>query len=592
MRETKLFNSDTILSSSKYGNSFMYEQEQQTQKRRIKKLQWFFVLLLVLGYFAAALAQTGLNDINLNAESVFEPTIKDAVKLGDLPEIKDTVKKIANINYGIISTPLVSKYEVIPIDAAKMQNEPLSKLYHSLLKVGMGTYTTPYGEFWVNSLRTRDVAYGLHLKHLSSSSHLKDVGYSGFSDNEGEIYGKKFYKKHTLTGEFNYKRNVSRFYGYDTTENKLDKDYTKQRYQLFEPVVKLQSHYTDSSKINHTIKLGYYNLKDLYNVAENNIKLNTVFNTFINKERLFVAFDADYYNHKLPNDTFNDVIIKLNPYFETHGKKWMLDIGLAATLDAFTNQSSAKFYFHPQLNAQFDVYEGIIIPYAGVNGGLQKNSLRSLSNENPFITSTLNYKNSNTKINVFGGLKGNLSSKTSYDVKAAYSIVDSMHFFVVDYTKNGTLDNQYKVLYDNTNLFNVSGQVKYQYKEKIHFLAKGNYYMYKTKNLTRAYHRPDFDLTFSAQYNLKSKIIIKADVFVIGNQFALTQVSDASFNYTTEPKLLKGIVDVNLGAEYRYSKMLSFFVNFNNIANTRYYRWEKYPSQRFNLMAGLTFIPF
>ena len=31
-------------------------------------------------------------------------------------------------------------------------------------------------------------------------------------------------------------------------------------------------------------------------------------------------------------------------------------------------------------------------------------------------------------------------------------------------------------------------------------------YMYKTKNLTRAYHKPDFDLTFSAQYNLKSKI--------------------------------------------------------------------------------------
>jgi hypothetical protein len=592
MRETKQYNSDTILSSRKYGNSFMYEQEQQTQKRRIKKLQWFFVLILIFGYIAATLAQTGgMKDIELKATSEFEPTIKDAVKLGDLPEIKDTVKKIANINYGIVSTPLVSKYEVIPIDAAKMQNEPLSKLYRSLLKVGMGTYTTPYGEFWINSLRTRDVAYGAHIKHISSASHLKDVGYSGYSDNEGEVFGKKFYKKHTLSGEFNYKRNVVRFYGYDTTENNLSKDYTKQRYQLFEPVVKLQSHYTDSSKINHFIKLGYHNLTDIYNVAENNIKLNTVFNTFINKERLFVAFDADFYNHKIPNDTFNDVIVRLNPYFETHGKKWMVDIGLSATVDAFSGES-AKFYFHPQLNAQFDVYESIIIPYAGVNGGLQKNSLRSLSNENPFIGSTLNYKNSNTKINLFGGLKGNLSSKTSYDAKVSYSIVDSMHFFVIDYTKNGALDNQYKVIYDNTNLLNVSGQVKYQYKEKIHFIAKGNYNMYKPKNLTRAYHKPDFDLTFSTVYNLKSKIILKGDIYVIGNQFALTKISDANFNYTTEPKLMKGIVDVNLGAEYRYSKMLSFFVNFNNIANTRYYRWEKYPSQRFNLMAGLTFIPF
>lgn len=591
MRETKYFNSDTILTSNKYGNSVMYKQAQEQSQKRLRKLKLIFVLILVLGYLTATLAQTGVKDIEVKAESFFEPTIKDAVKLGELPEIKDTVKKINNINYSIVSNPLTTKYEVVPIDAAKMKNEPLSKLYHSFLKVGMGTYTTPYGEFWINSLRTRDVAYGLHLKHLSSSSHLKNVGYSGFSDNEAGIYGKKFYKKHTLSGEFNYKRNVSRFYGYDTTENKLTKDYTKQRYQLFEPTVTLQSHYSDSTKLNHLIKLGYYNLTDLYNVAENNVKLNTLFNTSINKEYLYVAFNTDFYNHKLPNDTFNDVIVKLNPYFVKKGKRWLVDMGLSATLDAFSQRGS-KFYFHPQLNGQFDVYEGIIIPYVGVNGGLQKNSLRSFSNENPFITSTLNYRNTNTKINFFGGLKGNLSSKTSYDIKAAYAIVDSMHFFVIDYTKNATLDNQYKVVYDNTDLFTVAGQLKYQYKEKINFVAKGNYYLYKTKNLKRAYHKPDFDLTLSANYNIKSKIIIKGDIFVIGNQFALTKVDNGDFTYKYESKLLKGIVDVNLGAEYRYSKMLSFFVNFNNIANTRYYRWEKYPSQRFNFMAGITFIPF
>ena len=86
MRETKQYNSDTILSSSKYGNSFMYQQEQQIQKRKIKKLQWFFVVILVLGYVAATLAQTnGMKDIEWKATSEFEPTIKDAVKLGDLP---------------------------------------------------------------------------------------------------------------------------------------------------------------------------------------------------------------------------------------------------------------------------------------------------------------------------------------------------------------------------------------------------------------------------------------------------------------------------------------------------------------------------
>ncbi len=589
---SKLGGNASILQSDRYGNPHLYQKNSDKQKRLVKRLQWLFVLLLVLGYVVTAFAQTGgIKDYTVINQSEFQPTIKDAIKLGDLPEIKDTVKKIANINYGIHSTPLVSKYEVIPIDAAKMQNEPLAKLYRSLLKLGLGTYTTPYAEFWINSLRTRDIAYGVHYKHLSSSSHLRDVGYSGYSDDEAEIFGKKFYKKHTLTGEFNYKRNMTHFYGYDTTENKLTKDYTKQRYQLFEPKLTVQSHYTDSTQINHLVKLGYYNMTDLYNVAENNVKLNTSFNTYVNKERLFTNFDVDFYNHKTPKDTFNDVIVKLNPYFEAKGKKWKADIGLSAVLDVLGTQSKAKFYFYPQLNAQYDVYESIIIPYAGINGGLQKNSLRSLSNENPFIKSNINYRNTNTKFNIFGGLKGNLSSNTSYDAKASYSLVDSMHFFVVDYTDNTTLDNKYSVVYDNTSLFNVSGQLKYQYKEKMHFIAKGNYYLYKTKNLAKAYHKPDFDLTFSAIYNLRSKFIIKGDLFFIGKQYALTQVNN-NMVYTTEPKLLKGIADINLGAEYRYSKMLSFFVKFNNIANVRYYRWERYPSQRFNLMIGLTFVPF
>ena len=593
MKEVKNYNSDTILSSTKYGNSFMYEQDQQQQKRRTKKLQWFFVLVLVLGYVVAALAQSSGTNQTFTTTSVFEPTIKDAVKLGDLPEIKDTVKKITNINYGIQSTPLVSKYEVIPIDAAKMQNEPLAKLYRSLLKLGMGTYTTPYGEIWLNSLRTRDIAYGMHYRHLSSSSQLSGVGYSGFSDDEAELFGKKFYKKHTLTGEFNYKRNVIHHYGYDTTENHLTNDYTKQHYQLFEPVVTLQSHFTDSTKINHRIKLGYYNLADNFYTAENNIKLNTLFNTYINKERLFVGFDADYYNHKLQKDTFNNTILKLNPYFDAHGKKWKIDIGLAVAMDIFSSKGDAKFYIYPQLNAQYDIYENIIIPYAGINGGLQKNSLRSLSTENPFISSNIDYKNSSTTYNLYGGLKGNLSSNTSYDAKASYSNVDNMAFFVVDYNESLTLNNKYKVIYDNTTLFNVSGQLKYQYKEKVHFIVKGNYYNYQTKTLARAYHKPNYDLTFSTIYNLKSKIIIKADIFVLGNQFALTQIkSTTGGDPTLQPKVLDGVADFNLGVEYRYTKMLSFFAKFNNIANMRYYRWEKYPSQRFNLMIGLTFVPF
>lgn len=569
------------------------KKKENLAKRRKKQLEWFLILLIILGYTVAVMAQTqtGINDLNYQAQSEFQPTIKDALKFSDVPEIKDTVKRIKDLKYGITSVPLFPKYQVQPIAQAKLQNEPLNKLYHSLLKVGYGPiYNMPYGEFWIGNTRSRETNYGAHLKHFSGTPHLEGVGYGGYSDNEVNLFAKQFYKKHTLSGDFNYERNVVHYYGYDTSLNKLENDFTRQRYQFIQPKIRLVSHYTDSTHINHDIGLSYYNLQNLYRETENNIKFNANGSMYINKEKLNVNLLTDFYNHKQSNDTINDLIVSLNPSFEAGGNKWHADIGLTGTLDNFKDKT--RFYFFPKLNVFYNVYENMIIPYAGVTGGLIKNSFRTLSKENSFVDTTLHYSNTNNKYNAFVGLRGNLSSKTSYDAKVSYAQYDSLQFFVVDYSGTNQIYNRFNVAYDNTTLLTVSGQLKYQLKEKLNIMAKGNYYLYKTKNLERAYQKPDYDLTFSGTYNLQSKIIIKADLFFVGQQWALTQTQDTSGAYVPSSKQLKGWADINLGAEYRYSKMLSFFVQLNNIANQRYYRWDRYPSQRFNFMFGVTFVPF
>lgn len=576
-------------------SSNTYGQEETNapllSNKQKKQIEWILIILLVCFYTLATLAQTGVNDVNYNVKSGFEPTIKDAIKYSDLPEIKDSVKRIENIKYGITSVPLLAKYQAQPIEAAKLQNEPLTKLYHSLLKLGYSPlYNMPYGEFWVANTRAKESSYGAHLKHFSSTTHLKGVGYGGFSDNQVNVFGKRFYKKHTLSGDLNYERNVVHYYGYDTSLNKLDdKKYTRQRYQLFEPKIQLISHYTDSTHINHNIQLSYYNLQNLYRESENNVKLNALGSLFVNKEKLNINFLTDFYNHKQANDTVNDLIMSLNPSFEANGKKWHADIGLTGTLDNFRNVT--RFYFYPQLNLHYDIYESLVIPYAGVNGGLIKNSMRSLTRENAFVDTTISYTNTSNKYNLFGGLRGNLSSSTSYDAKVSYTQYDDLHFFVMDYSGPNQIYNQFNVVYDNASVLTVSGQLRYQMKEKLNISAKGSYYVYKTKTLTRAYHKPDFDLSASAIYNLQSKIILRADLFFMGKQWALTQEEEAG-STVLKPIQINGWADLNLEAEYRYSKMLSFFARINNIANQRYYRWERYPSQRFNFMLGLTFVPF
>ncbi len=567
---------------------------------------------MLIGCAFKGISQNALGEEIYEQKSNFTPVIKDAaIKQTDQPEIVDTVKKITNVTYTSPGNPYKTSYQTSTIEPAKMVNEPLNKLYQSMLKVGFGNYTMPYADVFFNSLRSKELYWGVRYNHLSSDAKFKDLGATNFSDDNASLYAKKFYKKHTLSADLNYNRNSIRYYGFSDTIQKVNNagNY-KQAFQNFEGKLRLQSHYADTAKeINHDIRLNYYNYGDRYNTYENNVFANAFLNKYVDKESFNLLASIDYFSLHGSHDSVNNIIAKINPSVSVGGNRWKAVGGLEGVLDNFSATNSnlstngSKFYLYPRVNISFDVFQSIIIPYAGVDGGLNKNSYKSLSAINPFVLSNLAYKNTDNKINVYAGLRGAISSNLSYDAKALMGVYNNMAYYLADYTpntKDNPYANRYKVIYMNTNYLNINGQLKYQFKQKINIIAKGNYYGYtitdKDSANEKPWHKPNFDVTLSAHYNLKSKIIIKADIFVIGKQWALQQIPNNGNipgpNYVQQAVQLKGIADINLGAEYRYTKMLSFFATFNNIGNFSYYRWDKYPTQRFNFMVGLTFIPF
>jgi hypothetical protein len=562
---------------------------------RISLVKYFIGAMMIALPFAGF--SQGIGDVTVISDANYDPVIKEAVKQTDRPEIIDTVKKINKVTYTSPAKQFATNYKVSPIEPAKMVNEPLSKLYQMLIKAGVGIiYPTPYAEVFYNNLRSKDIAWGIRYKYLSSFAKFDTMGHTDFSDNEAGIYAKKFLRKHTLSGDFNYNRNMVHYYGFSDKQfpNVNSNDY-KQVFQLFEAKGRLQSHYADTSKdINHDIHLNYYNFGDISRTFENNVFADGLMKARAGDTKINAWASVDFYNVTSAHDTINNVIGRFNAFFEEgNGSKWKLDAGIGTAID-YSDFKGTKYYFYPRFNVYYNIYQNLVIPYAGVSGGLDKNSFRSMATTNPFVLSELQYKNTNNKYNLYGGLRGALSSNTSYDIKALYGRYENMAYFLADYNTypENKLANKYKVVYMNTNYLNISGQIKYQLKEKINISAKGNFYSYKLDS-SGAYpwHKPNFDITFSGNYNLKSKIIIKADIYVIGKQWALQKdIVNSAAVYT--PKQLNGITDMNIGIEYRYTKLLSAFVNFNNIGNFRYYRWDKYPTQKFNAMIGLTFVPF
>ncbi|MCC6691123.1 MAG: hypothetical protein IT235_06275, partial [Bacteroidia bacterium] len=325
-------------------------------------LRLLFICCLLCISPAYAQRNKDLDSLEINVTKQFKPTIADAFKINSNPGYTDTTPRILPQKYAITPKPVITVFELAPIKPAKMLGEPLNKLYNSFVKLGFGNYTTPYGELFYNSLRSKDYSYGFHYKHLSSQSTLKDFGFSGYSDNEANVYGKKFFKKQTFFADFNYSRNVVHYYGYDVLANTIvDNDFIKQRFSYISPALRLQSHYTDSSRINYDMGLNYYNLMDIYKTNENSVSADATLKGYYAQQLITVASSVDFYNTRNSIDTATTTIVKVAPSVAFAGSKWNVNVGLTAAGDF---SSATKFFFYPNINFNFNVFDNIIIPYA------------------------------------------------------------------------------------------------------------------------------------------------------------------------------------------------------------------------------------
>jgi hypothetical protein len=96
------------------------------------------------------------------------------------------------------------------------------------------------------------------------------------------------------------------------------------------------------------------------------------------------------------------------------------------------------------------------------------------------------------------------------------------------------------------------------------------------------WNKPEFDISFQARYNMRDKIILTAGVYTIGSRYY--QNYDPASEDT-----LPLVIDANLGLEYRYSKLLSFWTRFNNLAAQPYFIYNQYPSYGFRAMVGFSY---
>lgn len=518
----------------------------------------------------------------------YKPTISDANKMNFQPSISDQGNMMPAVEFSLRSKLYETKVNPKPIEATKKPTDPKKKLLRNLIRAGFGNYVTPYFEFFANSRQSSKHAFGVHLRHISSYGDIKDYAPSDYSQSDVQVYGKKFIGDHTFSANIFYDHDIVHYYGFmpdEYPEMDFPKDDIRHRFQTFGLDAGIGSNFTSGTPFNYHTEIRYYYIEDNYKASEHNIFFGGLldkefqFSSITENQSLGLDLDFNYFINADSISDYNGALLKLEPFISTDFNQYKFYLGVNLTSRI---ETSTRLHVYPAIRVEIKLLKDALALFAGINGSLDRVTLRSLSLENPFINSTLPLEYTNHKFVFDAGILGNISQNLNYQVSGSTSIIDNMPFYVND-TMNG-LGNMFTLVYDNVNVLNLHAGLGFQRSKVLNLWLGADYYQYKMDKEEKPWQKPNYRIKFGGDYIIQDKYIVKAELFVQGPMYAKLYESGEVLS-----QKMNGWADLNLGFEYRITNSFSAFVNINNALNNGYFKWYNYPVQKINVLAGVSF---
>jgi hypothetical protein len=561
-------------------------------------------LLVLLLIPFSALAQGDVFEQDVSGLRKVEP----AFRITQNPKIIDTTIATKLTDYPLLVIQFPTEIQLETIPAAKIRTaEKLEQLYAFYAKVGVGTELMPLGEFYFDSKRSRKYIYGAHVKHLSSFGNMKNYAPSTFDRTRLNLYGGINENNYTLRGDVHYNNQGLHYYGWQIPTDSVSRDSISQRYHDAGGSFSFASHKKDSANLNYKVGFDYNyfgakspdadTLKD-WKGRENYVAVTSSAWYKLGKEIYAAEFGVRYngYRYGIKDSSLsvldtalflNNTVVNLKPTISTYlqNDRFKATIGLDFVIDA---HQRTKAYIYPVAEVKYSMFNDIFIPYVGLRGGLKQNTYRGLTRENEFVLTNLALRNENTQIDFYGGIKGTLSKRMSFNAAASFASVRDKALFVTDTTYS--IGNKFNVIYDTLRIATIEGSLSYQFNEKMKIDGLGRYNSYMLNANAFAWNLPRFQFMVRGHYNLFDKFIVNLDLNMEEGRKALVyaagdKVTEVDGQFIRD---LGFLTDVNLGLEYRYNKRISAFIQFNNLASQRYFRWFDYPVQVFQVMGGIT----
>jgi hypothetical protein len=536
----------------------------------------------------------------------YKPSLPDSKKRSFLPDMNDTSKVRPDFRYDVQATPFMPEYTISPIKAAALLPDPLTKLYKSYINFGIGNYLTPMAELSITNDRSKNGAIGFYARHFSTNGNVEldngTKGFAGYMDNDASFFGRKFFRKSVLGGSIDYSQKSRYAYGYSpfVSEYNPSKKEIRIPYNNIGGNLAFSSTTLDSTEFTYDYRLSYNYFTAPNDMYQKKLSLSGK----MSKEYagFYMGAGLNYDYSRLPDLilTVPKYIFSVSPFIKKSSDQWNFKLGMEFLLDR-NMTSTANLHIYPDIDFGFDIVPTYLNFFAGLSGHLEKNDPLKVISENPYLVedgSLFKVPNTSHDLIISAGLKGNTGIGGTYLISGSYSLISDMLFYS-NIIKPDTAvvrerGNYFSALVDDVELLTVHGEMNGPITGKLSYTGAINLYKYTMSTFEYAWNKPNWDGKLGLRYNLRDKIIGGMDLSAQGTRKMIVNgqnISIAGLPAVSQTLIVNmpAYLNVNLSAEYRYSKILSFWTKLNNISYKRYSEWVYYPSQGFLFMIGFTY---
>lgn len=570
----------------------------------IKQIVLFSIPAFLLIHFSAFSQEKELDPEVVNIVKPYTPTISDAFKVKETPELNDSITTTKKeVKYSIFSVPVASTFTPAKGKATTVEKAKPIKLYDNYATLGFGNYTSILGEFYSNFEISRTDNAGFFFRHNSSQGDIKDVKLDNkYYDTSLDANYTSRQRDATYRLDAGVEHQLYNWYGVPEIV------FTQEPNVQIDPQQTYISGYAGGSialddSFFEKAALNIRYLRDAFSSSEFNVSLKPEFSFPLENLTFKIDGDIDYLSGSFDRNYTNTSDINFSylnaglvPSITFVNDDLSVSLGVAGYVSLDSENSDTDFSLYPTLNASYRLLDETVIVYGGAEGGLQQNTYYNFKEENPYVSPTLFIAPTKKLYEGFGGIKGKISNSVAYNVRASYGKDESRALFQMNPLKiyNASFEgyeygNSFNVVYDDVNTLAFFAELKVEVSNTLSLGINGTYNSYSTDLQSEAWNLPDLKASVFSDFNITEKLYGGASLFYVGKRKDLIYNNDLFGNSINQEVTLDGYVDANLHFGYRFTDRLSAFVKGSNLFGDNYEKWLNYPVQGIQGLVGVTY---